>query len=166
LVPANHPLISNMSIITFQYNGLPAITAMNKTNQILLVGCLLASLLPARADPNVTVLLKQLQSRNIETRYAAMRGLQTSLDPRIPEACLPVLQMEGDSIRRLAARAIGSRWQGIPNGIPFYLTLVGWKSNGLEFNAMFSIKQRGEYIDHNAKLRWDPDHNGFSALPD
>jgi hypothetical protein len=285
---------------------------MNITNQILVVGSLslLATLLPARAEPNVTVLLKQLQSRNIETRYDAMRSLQTSLDPRIPEACLPVLQMEGNSIRRLAARAIGSRWHEIPKervpaftaalktqldgdheglrnmarrgialltrdyrnamvsrsankrwviyerhglpclidtgnnteellgfgteaklraaygndevapvaiwhpkkemvameiiedrhhttiwawihkkglrqfhqqdvlkalglekqsgavGIAFYLSFVGWKSNGLEFNALFSIKQGGEYIDNNAKLRWDPDQNRFTALPD
>ena len=73
----------------------------------------------------VTRLLKQLQSPDIESRHQAMFDLQTSLDPRIPEACLPVLTMEGDSIRRLAARAIGSRWHQIPEGrAPSFVTAL------------------------------------------
>lgn len=68
----------------------------------------------AQQPAAVTRLLKQLQSPDIDARQQAMVELQTSLDPRIPEACLPVLMMEGDSIRRLAARAIGSRWHQIP----------------------------------------------------
>lgn len=68
----------------------------------------------AQTPAEITSLLKSLQSTDIDTRQEAMRGLQLSLDPRIPEACLPVLQQEGDSIRRLAARAIGSRWHQIP----------------------------------------------------
>ncbi len=50
--------------------------------------------------------------------------------------------------------------------IPFYLSLVGWKSNGLEFDAWFTIKQGEEFIDHKARLRWDPDRNSLTALPD
>lgn len=70
--------------------------------------------LHAQDAAEVTKLLKQLQSQDIETRQLAMFELQTSLDPRIPDACLPALSLEGDSIRRLAARAIGSRWHQIP----------------------------------------------------
>jgi len=47
-------------------------------------------------------------------RIAALRELLTSLDSRMPEAMLPLLSDEGNSIRRLAARAIGSRWWQIP----------------------------------------------------
>jgi hypothetical protein len=43
-----------------------------------------------------------------------LRQLQTYLDSRIPGAMLPLLSDEGNSIRRLAARAIGSRWWQIP----------------------------------------------------
>jgi len=43
-----------------------------------------------------------------------LRQLLTSLDSRIPEAMLSLLSDEGNSIRRLAARAIGSRWWQIP----------------------------------------------------
>jgi HEAT repeat protein len=58
--------------------------------------------------------LQQLGSPEAEVRVAALRELQTSLDPRIPDAMLPLLSDEGTSIRRLAARAIGSRWWQIP----------------------------------------------------
>jgi hypothetical protein len=54
--------------------------------------------------------LAQLKNPDADTRIAALRELQTSLDPRIPDAMIPLLSDEGDSIRRLAARAIGSRW--------------------------------------------------------
>ncbi len=87
---------------------------MNTHHLIILASWLLTSALCAQDETQVTKLLKELQSLEIDTRQAAMFELQTSLDPRIPEACLPVLQMEGDSIRRLAARAIGSRWHQIP----------------------------------------------------
>ena len=116
---------------------------MNLTNQILVVGFLLTTMLPARAEPNVTLLLKQLQSRNIETRYDAMRSLQTSLDPRIPEACLPVLQMEGNSIRRLAARAIGSRWHGIPKErVPAFTAALKAQLDG-DHDGLRNMSRRG-----------------------
>jgi hypothetical protein len=60
-----------------------------------------------------TLLLNRLRSADMHNRYEAFVELQTSLDPRIPEACLPLLQLEGDTTRRLAARAIGSRWHQI-----------------------------------------------------
>lgn len=60
------------------------------------------------------VYLPQLKNSDPDTRIAALRELLTSLDSRIPEAMLPLLSGEGNSIRRLAARAIGSRWWQIP----------------------------------------------------
>ncbi len=58
--------------------------------------------------------LPQLKDKDPDVRIAALRELLTSLDSRIPEAMLPLLSDEGNSIRRLAARAIGSRWWQIP----------------------------------------------------
>ncbi|PYJ70326.1 MAG: hypothetical protein DME75_09420, partial [Verrucomicrobia bacterium] len=60
-------------------------------------------------DP-IDALVAQLKTPEPHARIAALRDLQTSRDPRIPDAMLPLLSDEGNSIRRLAARAIGSRW--------------------------------------------------------
>jgi len=60
------------------------------------------------------VYLPQLTDKDPDTRVEAVRQLLTSLDSRIPEAMLLLLSDEGNSIRRLAARAIGSRWWQIP----------------------------------------------------
>jgi hypothetical protein len=77
---------------------------------------------PAQEPANIDQTLRNLQSGDLDTRQAAMVDLQYSLDPRIPDACLAVLQQEGDSIRRLAARAIGSRWHQIPKDrIPLFV---------------------------------------------
>jgi len=58
----------------------------------------------------IDAFLAQLKNPEPDARIAALRELQTSLDPRIPDAMLSLLSDEGNSIRRLAARAIGSRW--------------------------------------------------------
>jgi hypothetical protein len=55
-----------------------------------------------------------LRSANLEVRRDAIDRVQTMSDPRIPEACLPLLEDAGLSIRRQAARAIGSRADQIP----------------------------------------------------
>jgi HEAT repeats len=60
-------------------------------------------------DP-IDAFLAQLKDPDPDSRIAALRELQTSLDPRIPDAMVPLLSDEGNSIRRIAARAIGSRW--------------------------------------------------------
>jgi hypothetical protein len=60
------------------------------------------------------VYLPQLKDKDPDVRIEALRQLLTSLDSRIPEAMLSLLSDEGNSIRRLAARAIGSRWWQIP----------------------------------------------------
>lgn len=57
-----------------------------------------------------------LRYPDMEMRIGALRELQTSLDPRLPEAFLPLLVDEGNSIRRLAARGVGSRYWQIPAG--------------------------------------------------
>lgn len=55
-----------------------------------------------------------LGSADIGERRAAVEAIQTLSDPRIPPACLPLLHDSGLSIRRQAARAIGSRFSEIP----------------------------------------------------
>jgi len=55
-----------------------------------------------------------LKSADADARVEALRTLQTSLDPRLPDLMLGLLTDSGDSIRRLAARGVGSRWWQIP----------------------------------------------------
>ena len=62
------------------------------------------------AETSVDEQLSLLKDADLDVRIEALRALQVSLDPRLPEAMLPLLSDEGNSIRRLAARAIGSRW--------------------------------------------------------
>jgi hypothetical protein len=75
-------------------------------------------------------LFAQLNNPDPDVRIAAVRALQTSLDPRIPDAMLPLLADEGNSIRRLAARAIGSRWWQIPKEkVPQFITALRRNEN-------------------------------------
>jgi len=67
-----------------------------------------------QADPVHDVLFTQLQDENMGVRIAALRALQLTLDPRMPEALFQLLDDEGNSIRRLAARGVGSRYWQIP----------------------------------------------------
>lgn len=92
---------------------------------LFFISLLIPSALPAQSEAGVTALLKRLQSPDAETRLAAMHDIQVSLDPRIPDACLPALQKDGDSVRRLAARAIGSRWHQIPKErVPVFIAAL------------------------------------------
>lgn len=68
----------------------------------------------ATTELDVDLHLRDLHHANAEVRVEAVRALLTSLDPRIPDEMLRLLNDEGNSIRRLAARAIGSRWWQIP----------------------------------------------------
>ncbi|MCB1097098.1 MAG: HEAT repeat domain-containing protein [Verrucomicrobiae bacterium] len=61
-------------------------------------------------EEDIKASLKQLRDPDVEVRIEALRSVMTSLDPQLPEAILPLLDDEGNSTRRLAARAIGSRW--------------------------------------------------------
>ena len=80
--------------------------------------CLLCLLCVAahasESDLAVDQALAGLKQDSADARIESLRSLMTSLDPRIPDALLPLLGDEGNSIRRLAARAIGSRWWQIP----------------------------------------------------
>ena len=58
--------------------------------------------------------IARLSSPDITIRRAAVEAIQTLDDPTIPAACLPLLKDEGLSIRRQAARAIGSRFSDVP----------------------------------------------------
>ncbi|HET9800378.1 MAG TPA: HEAT repeat domain-containing protein [Chthoniobacterales bacterium] len=86
-----------------------ASTAITAAGLVLVAFCLSGS----SVNP-ADVYLPQLKDEDPDVRVEAVRQLLTSLDSRIPEAMLPLLSDEGNSIRRLAARAIGSRWWQIP----------------------------------------------------
>ncbi len=85
------------------------------------------------ADPANNAALARLSDADMDVRVAALRELQTSLDPRLPEALLPLLSDAGDSIRRLAARGVGSRWHQIPaERAAAYLTALRPLANARE----------------------------------
>lgn len=116
---------------------------MNIRTLLVSASLLLPSILSAQSEAEVTALLKRLQSPDAEVRLTAMHDLQTSLDPRIPDACLPALEKDGDSVRRLAARAIGSRWHQIPKDrVPVFIAAlkVHLKS---EHDGLVNMARRG-----------------------
>ncbi len=87
-----------------------------------------------KPDREVDALLLQLKHEDMDQRVAALRELMTSLDPRLPEALLPLLADEGNSTRRLAARAVGSRYWQIPKDrIPAFLAALQ-KNGASEFD--------------------------------
>ena len=87
--------------------------------------------------------LAKLKSPDADVRVEALRALQTSLDPRIPEAVLPLLADEGNSIRRLAARAVGSRWWQIPKDrVPAFVAALK-RNESSEFDDEKNMLQRG-----------------------
>ena len=61
----------------------------------------------------VTTALQQLKP-GTKAQWEAIYIIAKSLDPRIPAACLPMLQSSNTGVQRNAARAIGSRWWQIP----------------------------------------------------
>src|SRR5689334_14420116 len=82
---------------------------------IAAVGLVIAAFCVSGSTTNpADIYLPQLKDKDPDVRVEAVRQLLTSLDSRIPEAMLSLLNDEGNSIRRLAARAIGSRWWQIP----------------------------------------------------
>ena len=95
------------------------------------------------AGPDASADLARLKSPNADVRVEALRALQTSLDPRIPEAVLPLLADEGNSIRRLAARAVGSRWWQIPKDrVPVFVAALK-RNESSEHEDEINMVQRG-----------------------
>lgn len=89
-------------------------SAFTKFNCFVVIGSIfLSTILQAQTKGEVDQWLNELKSPDINVQLTAIRELQTCLDPRIPKACLPLLHSEGNSVRRLALRAIGSRWPQI-----------------------------------------------------
>src|SRR6202048_4794237 len=85
------------------------------SRSIAAIGLILVAFCISGSTTNpADVYLPQLKDKDADVRIAALRELLTSLDSRIPEAMLPLLSDEGNFIRRLGARAIGSRWWQIP----------------------------------------------------
>lgn len=90
-------------------------TRSQASRLIVAIGLILVAFFLSGSTTNpADVYLPQLKDKDADVRIAALRELLTSLDSRIPEAMLSLLSDEGNSIRRLAARAIGSRWWQIP----------------------------------------------------
>ena len=90
-------------------------TRSQASRLIVAIGLVLVTFFLSGSTTNLAdVYLPQLKDKDADVRIAALRELLTSLDSRIPEAMLSLLSDEGNSIRRLAARGIGSRWWQIP----------------------------------------------------
>ncbi len=81
-----------------------------KPSSSLLILASLPRLAAAEPSPQIA----KLASPDIAVRRAAVEAIQTLDDPAIPAACFPLLKDEGNSIRRQAARAIGSRFADVP----------------------------------------------------
>ena len=108
--------------------------------------------------------LARLKAPDAEVRVEALRALQTSLDPRIPEAVLPLLADEGNSTRRLAARAVGSRWWQIPKErVPVFVAALK-RNESSEFEdernmvqrgiGLLTRNYRGKMLPHSSDGRW------------
>jgi hypothetical protein len=108
--------------------------------------------------------LTELKSQNVNIRRSAIEELLTSLDPRIPDALLPLLRDEGDSIRRLAARSIGSRWWQIPKErVPIFTKALQHnlrserkdeKNMAERAIGLISRKYKGEMFAQSNNRRW------------
>ncbi len=130
---------------------------------ITIAGLLLVAFLVSGSATNpVDIQLPQLKNKDPEVRVEALRQLLTSLDSRIPEAMLPLLSDEGNSIRRLAGRAIGSRWWQIPKG----------KSEGYVNALQQNLKTEPDFEDEKnmaeraiGLLRKNYDSKMFSRSP-
>jgi len=109
----------------------------------------------------------QLSSPDGAVRRAAVDRIQTLDDPRIPEACLPLLHDEGRSIRRQAARAIGSRFYEIPKErLPEFIAAMRQYRQGLPDDAEYpdddmTVAERGLGL-----LTRDFSEPAFSVSPD
>ncbi len=110
------------------------------------------------ADP---AWLVRLHSPDVAVRRAAIDEIQTLDDTRIPGACLPLLDDEGASIRRQAARAIGSRFSQIPKGrIDIYIqALRKCAARGPEDVTLIAGRAMG-------LLTRDYSRSAFSTSPD
>src|SRR5216117_3527136 len=120
-------------------------TRSQASRLIVAIGLILVTFFLSGSTTNpADVYLPQLKDRDAEVRIAALRELQVSLDSRIPEAMLPLLSDEGNSIRRLAARAIGSRWWQIPKekSENYVNSLAQNLRSGLEFEDEKNMAER------------------------
>lgn len=104
----------------------------------------------------------RLGSPDIDVRRAAVDEIQTLDDPRIPAACLPLLDDEGNSIRRLAARAIGSRFAQIPpERVNEYVAVLRECAETTEHEGAKAMCQRAIGL-----LTRDYSSDQFSVSPD
>lgn len=130
---------------------------------VLLLGGLFANPF-LKADPVTDALFVKLQDESMDVRIEALRELQLTLDPRLPEALLLLLADEGNSIRRLAARGIGSRyWQVPEERVPAFVEALKVNSKS-EFHgegemayralALLTKTYDGPEMSRSANGRW------------
>lgn len=107
------------------------------------------------AERSVDRQLERLKNADAEMRLEGLRELQTSLDPRLPEAFMPLLADEGNSVRRLAARAVGSRWWQIPRErVPVFLKALQ-RNEKSEFDDEVNMVRRAQGLlqrDYGANM--------------
>ena len=144
-----------------------AMKPIHSLHMVVVAALLVASgdSLRAEDDAEVTAALEQLQAgHDLDGQLDALQRITTSLDPRIPAACRPLLASTGQSIRRNAARAIGSRWHQIPKAErPGYLRSLSanLKSNDPALVNMthraiglLDRKYRGDMFSRSPNGRW------------
>jgi HEAT repeat protein len=143
----------------------------------ILITSTIAYATPQSGSDSTDALLARLKNPEPDVRIAAIRELQTSLDPRIPDAMLSLLSDEGNSIRRLAARAIGSRWWQISKEKVSQFVEALRRNESSEFEDERNMVDRGIALltrDYNSKMlarsgndRWVVyERRGFPCLID
>ena len=112
---------------------------------IFILGMLVVSgitVIGQESSPENDAHFRQLRHEAMDVRITALRELHTTLDPRLPEALLVLLKDEGNSIRRLATRGIGSRYWQIPEErIPVFVRALRANANS-EFETEKSMASR------------------------
>ena len=130
-------------------------------NRLFIILCMLAAVLDQSPAAITAEWIEALKSPEVGVRRRAIDQIQTIDDSRIPEACLPLLSDEGNSIRRQAARAIGSRFYQVPKnrvGI-FVLALRKCAKAGPEDVTLIAYRAIGLLTRKAASL-------AFSRSPD
>jgi hypothetical protein len=140
-------------------------SAFHACRLVALLVCFLESGPRASAARNsIDKALARLENADAEVRLEALREVHTSIDPRLPELMLKLLADEGNSIRRLAARGVGSRWWQIPKErVPVFVKALK-RNEKSEFEdevnmihralALLERDYRGNMVVRSPNKRW------------
>lgn len=115
----------------------------------------------------VDAALQHLKDSDPGLRLDALKELEFSLDPRIPDAVLPLLSDEGDSIRAHAARAVGSRWWQIPNEhAGKFISALQLNADAKEPDKESALRESSMGLRGIGLLNRDYNNSSFSRSPD